>query len=134
MHTQNKPGAPPVTQIGNIPPNNQIYGPANFGQSGYGLNYGPAYPYGPFGTNTPLYNQFPQQPFGFNQPFQPLQPLQPLQPFQPIPNMQPFAPFPSLATPQEFSTFLNGIQQQYFAYVLFQMFSFLFFLLIWKYA
>lgn len=123
VHTQTRPGVPPVTTAGMLPlppnNNNQYYGPANIGQPGFGLNYGPAYPYGPgFGTNTPAYNPYPQQPFGFNSPFQPLQPFQPIQP------VQPFAPFPSLATPQEFNAFLNGIQQQYIAYVSFQSVSF----------
>lgn len=112
-----KPGGVPVTatQSGGVPPTNQYYGPANIGQPGFGLNYGPAYPYAPFGQQNPQYNPQPQfnpfqQPsFGFNSPFQQLQPFQPVQP------LQPFQPFPSLATPQEFSTFLNNIQQQYLA-------------------
>lgn len=123
VHTQTRPGVPPVTTAGMLPPtnNNQYYGPANIGQPGFGFNYGPAYPYGPWtGTNTPAYNPYPQQQFGFNSPFQPLQPFQPIQP-QPL---QPFAPFPSLASPQEFNAFLNGIQQQYIAYVSLQVVSF----------
>lgn len=115
-----------VTQTGGVPPpNNQFYGPANFGQPGFGSQYGPGFPYAPFGTNMPAFSPFPQQPgFGFNSPFQPLQPFQPIQPFQPFQPIQPFAPFPqSIATPQEFSAYLNGIQQQYNTYVPFSLFD-----------
>lgn len=108
-----------MTTAGNIPPNpNQFFGPSNFGQPAFGLNYGPSFPYNPYGTmSPPPFSPYPQPPaFGFNSPFQPLQTLPPYQPFQPF-----AAP---LATPQEFSAYLNSIQQQYNTYVSFQYASF----------
>jgi len=123
-HTQNKPGGGgSVTQSGGFPgqlgpnqqgPNQQgpYYGPANFGQQpGFGVNYSPAgFPYGPYGGQ-PAFQPFPNN-FGFNAPFQPFQ--QPFQPFQPIQPIQPFSPYQSpLATPQEFTQYLNTLQQQY---------------------
>lgn len=120
MLTQNKPGGVGVPIAGTIPPNpnqfpNQFYAPASFGQPSFGqpafgLNYGPSYPYNPYGTMVPQYTPYPQPPaFGFNPPFQPLQPLAPYQPFQPFSS--------PLATPQEFGAYLNNIQQQYNTYV-----------------
>lgn len=124
MYTQNRPGGVGVTTAGNIPPYpNQapFYGPANFGQPAFGLNYGPSYPYNPYGTMPPAFSPYPQPPaFGFNSPFQPLQPIAPYQPFQPIQS--------PLATPQEFGAYLNSIQQQYNTYVSFQYASLIIFL------
>lgn len=125
MLTQNKPGGAGVTTAGNLPPNpnqfpNQFYGPANFGQPAFGLNYGPSFPYNPYGgamapQYAPQYNPYPQPPaFGYNPPFQP--PLQTLAPYQPF---QSFAQPQPLATPQEFGAYLNSIQQQYNTYVSF---------------
>lgn len=114
-YTQNKPGGIPVTTQGNIPPNAgpPFFGPANFGQPAFGLNYGPSFGYNPYGSMSAAFAPYPQPPaFGFNSPFQPLQPLPPYQPIQPY---QPFAS--PLATPQEFSAYLNNIQQQYNTYV-----------------
>ncbi|XP_055304748.1 uncharacterized protein LOC129569674 [Sitodiplosis mosellana] len=105
-HTQNKPGGGSVTQTGGFP--GPFYGPANFGQPGFGVNYSPGFPYGPYG-NQPAFTPFPQN-FGFNSPFQPIQP------FQPLPPLQPFAPYQQIATPQEFNQYLNSLQQQYAAY------------------
>lgn len=120
VHTAQKPGGAGFTTTGNVPIHNNpgLYGPQNFGQPGFGFNYGPAYPYNPYG-NTPQYNpaynpsfnQFPQQSFGFNAPFAPLPPFQPIQP------LQQFSPYTPLASPQEFNQYLNGIQQQYATYV-----------------
>ncbi|XP_031629430.1 calcium-binding protein P isoform X2 [Contarinia nasturtii] len=119
--SQQKPGGGSFTQTGNYPhnPNHQYnpsypnnpsyYGPSNFGQPGFGFGtYGPGYPYGQYGLN-PQYSPFPQQNFGFGAPFQPL-------PFQQVQPMQPFAPFQPLATPHEYTQYLNGLQQQYAAY------------------
>lgn len=126
MLTSTRPGGVGVTTGGAIPPNpnqfpnqfpnqalNPFYGPASFGQPAFGMNYGPSFPYNPYGTMMPPYTPYPQPPaYGFNSPFQPLQTLSPYQPFQPL---QPFSQ--PLATPQEFGAYLNGIQQQYNTYV-----------------
>lgn len=122
QYTQSKPGGVMgPTIVGQLPPNpnqnpfqnpNQFYGPSNFGQPTFGVNYGPSFPYG---TMQPPFTPYPQAPaFGFNSPFQPLPPYQPFQPFS-----------SPLATPQEFTAYLNSIQQQYNAYVLFQYASLL---------
>lgn len=120
MLTQNKPGGMGVTTAGSLPPNpnqfpNQFFAPPpNFAQPAFGLNYGPSFPYNPYGTMPPQYTPYPQPPaFGYNPPFQP-PPLQTLAPYQPF---QPFAQ--QLATPQEFGAYLNSIQQQYNTYVSF---------------
>lgn len=113
-YTQNKPGSVPIIATGNLPPNsippNSIppyFGPANFGQPSFG--YGPSYPFNPYGSMAPAFTPYPQQPaFGFNSPFQPLQPLSPYQPFNTF----------LTPTPQEFSAYLNAVQQQYNTYVL----------------
>lgn len=119
MYTQNKPGGVGITTAGSIPPfpnQGPFYGPANFGQPAFGVNYGPSFPYNPYGSMPPPftpYPQYPQQPAfgGFNPPFQPLQPFTPYQPFQPISS--------PLATPQEFGAYLNTLQQQYNTYASF---------------
>lgn len=106
-HTASKPGGVFTQQSGPFP-NTPSYGQPgyvpSFAQPAYsGVNYGPAFPYSPFGS-APVYNPIPQPNFGYNPSFQPY---------------QPYAPFQPLATPQEFSSYLNSLQQQYAAYVFF---------------
>lgn len=109
IHTSTRPGGGGFTQQSGSFPNNPNFGQPgyipNFAQPGFGgLNYGPAFPYGPFpSAASPQFNPIPQPTFGYNPSFQ--------QPFQP------FAPYQPLATPQEFNQYLNGLQQQYAAYV-----------------
>lgn len=115
-HTSTRPGGGGFTQQSGNFPNNPNFGQQpgfagnvpNFAQPGFGgLNYGPAYPYGPFGGSPPVYNPIPQPTFGYNPSYQPFQPFAPFQPLA-----------TPLATPQEFSSYLNSLQQQYAAYVL----------------
>lgn len=121
-HTSTKPGGGGFTQQSGNFPNNPNFGPIGqpLGQPGFagnvpnlpgfgGLNYGPAYPYGPsypYGGAAP-YNPIPQPTFGYNPSYQPFQQFAPFQPLA-----------TPLATPQEFSSYLNSLQQQYAAYVL----------------
>lgn len=113
--TQHKPGGGFTQQAGNGFGTSTHFGgpggpPPSGPQQGFGgFNYGPAFPYGPYG-NAPVFNPIPQQSFGFNPlPYQPF-------PFQPY---QPFGAFQQpLASPQEFNQYLNGLQSQYAAYVL----------------
>lgn len=109
-HSQQKPGGGGFTQTGSGP---GVYGPSNFGQPGFGFQYSPGFPYGPFGNQQPQFQPYPQN-FGFqNNPFVPLPAFQPFQPYAPFGTFQP------LQTPQEFNKYLNNLRDEYAAYVSF---------------